>query len=184
MKKKLLTCVLCGGLILSFTSGCGEETTNTPNDTEVKEESKGNCDVKECMTLLKPEMTLEDVNKVIGFAGEKEEGTESYIWQLTKKTKIKVEFKDGLADIHATYNKEDLKNDALKLSLCYDITNNIKTKNYTYEEVVEKLEGIEGNLENHTATSKMYSWVNKDGQTFRATFSKSYDWKISIVSIR
>lgn len=181
--KKFLTILLCGAFILGATTGCTEQKDDLKKDTEVQEKSKGKCEVKECISLLNPDMKLEEVNEVIGFEGEKDETAEKYKWQLTSKTKIEVEFKDKTASIKASYNKEELKNDKVKLSICYDITNNIKKKNYTYEEMVEKLEGVEGNLESYSATSKMYSWVDKDGNTFRATFSKSNKWKASIVSV-
>ncbi|MDE6141911.1 MAG: hypothetical protein K2G03_04850, partial [Bacilli bacterium] len=181
--KKILTILLCGALILGVTTGCTEQTGDDKTKTDVQEKSKGKCEVKECMSLLNTDMKLEEVNEVIGFEGEKDEATGKYTWQLTSKTKIEIEYKDETGSIKATYNKEELKNDKLKLSICYEISNNIKKTNYTYEEMVEKLEGIEGNLESYTPTSKMYSWVDADGNTFRATFSKSNKWKASIVSI-
>ncbi|MDE6285362.1 MAG: hypothetical protein K2M17_06405, partial [Bacilli bacterium] len=59
----------------------------------------------------------------------------------------------------------------------------IKKKTYTYEEMVEKFEGVEGYLATKSPTSKRYIWV-KDGQTFAATFSDSLKGKCSIVSLR
>lgn len=182
--KKILTILLCSAFILGMATGCGKEEELDKKEPETKEESKGKCEVSECMKELKPEMKVEEINEIIGFEGEKDESTEKYTWKLTEKTKIEVEYSNGKGSIKATYNKEDLKNEDLKLSLCYDILNHIKEKTYTYEEMVEKLEGIEGNLESYSPTSKMYSWVNKDGQTFRATFSDSLKGKCSIVSIR
>ena len=182
--KKFLTILLCGAFILGATTGCTEQASDNNKDTEVQEKSKGKCEVKECISLLNPDMKLEEVNEVIGFEGEKDESSEKYKWQLTSKTKIEVEFKDKTASIKASYNKEDLKNDKVKLSTCYEITGDVKKqKAFTYEEIVEKLDGVEGNLESYSATSKMYSWVDKDGNTFRATFSKSNKWKTSIVSV-
>lgn len=180
--KRILTILLCSFIILGIGTGCTEQKENTQVDNETQEKSKGKCEVKECMALLNPEMKVEEINEVIGFEGEKDEDAEKYTWKLTEKTKIEVEYKDGKGSIKATYNKEDLKNKDLKISLCYEILNNIKKQTYTYQEMVEKLEGIEGNLESYSSTSKMYSWVNKDGITFRATFSKN--GKCSIVSIR
>lgn len=181
--KKILTILLCGIIILGATTGCTEQASDNKKDTEVKEKSKGKCEVKDCMNLLNTDMKLEEINEVIGLEGEKDETTGKYKWQLTSKTKIEAEFKDENVNFKATYNKDDLKNDKLKLSTCYEISNNIQKKNYTYEEMVEKLEGIEGNLESYSPTSKMYSWVDKDGNTFRATFSKTNKWKASIVSV-
>lgn len=182
--KKLLTILLCSTFILGIATGCEDQKEVDKKDPEVKEESKGKCEVGECIKQLKPEMKVEEINEIIGFEGEKDENAEKYIWQLTEKTKIEVEYTNEKGSIKATYNKEDLKNENVKLSVCYDIVNHIKEQTYTYEEMVEKLEGVEGNLESYSSTSKMYSWVNEDGQTFRATFSESLKGKASIVSIR
>lgn len=182
--KRLLTILLCSTFILGVATGCGKEEEKDTKEPEVQEKSKGKCEVAECMKELNPEMKVEEINEIIGFEGEKAEGTEKYIWQLTEKTKIEAEYTNGKGSIKATYNKDDLKNENVKISLCYDILNHIKEQTYTYEEMVEKLEGVEGNLESYSPTSKMYSWVNKDGQTFRATFSDSLKGKASIVTIR
>lgn len=182
--KKLLTILLCSTFILGLATGCGKDEEKETKEPQVQEKSKGKCEVADCMKELKPEMKVEEINEIIGFEGEKDESTEKYTWKLTEKTKIEVEYNDEKGSIKATYNKEDLKNDKVKLSICYDILNHIKEQTYTYEEIVEKLEGVEGNLESYSSTSKMYSWVNKDGQTFRATFSESLKGKASIVSIR
>ena len=182
--KKLLTILLCSTFILGLATGCGKDEEKETKEPQVQEKSKGKCEVADCMKELKPEMKVEEINEIIGFEGEKDESTEKYTWKLTEKTKIEVEYNDEKGSIKATHNKEDLKNDKVKLSICYDILNHIKEQTYTYEEIVEKLEGVEGNLESYSSTSKMYSWVNKDGQTFRATFSESLKGKASIVSIR
>ena len=183
MKKKLLTILLVGVLVLGMATGCTEQNVSDSNNKEVEEKSKGKCEVEECINLLEPTMKVEKVNEIIGFEGEKKEGADTYIWQLTKNTKIEVEYKDGLGTIRATYDKDKINNDKLKLSICYEILGDInKNKTYTYEEMVEKLEGIEGYLESNSSSSKMYKWV-KDGQTFRATFNNKTG-KCSIASIR
>lgn len=183
MKKKLLTILLGGILILGMATGCTEQNVNDGANQEIEEKSKGNCEVEECINKIETKMKLEEINEIIGFEGEQKEGTETYIWQLTKKTKIEVEFKDGLGSIKATYDKEKIADDKIKLSIFYEISGHIKEKTYTYEEMVEKFEGIEGHLESKSATSKMYKWV-KDDLTFRATFSDSANGKCTIVSVR
>lgn len=179
--KKLLTILLCGFLILGLTTGCTEEKEDSNSDNTTEEKSKGNCEVKECMTLLTTDMNLEEINEVIGFEGELDESSGKYIWQLTTKTKVEAEIQDKTTSLKATYDKEQLKDENIKYSVCLNIANNINQENYTYEEMVEII-GVEGNLESNTSTSKMYSWIDKEGRTFRATFSKSKDWKTSIVS--
>ncbi len=182
MKLKKIGHYLCLGIIiLGVMVGCGNKPTELQEKKE--EEVKGNCTVEECINQIEPKMKVEEVNQIIGFEGEKKADSDSYIWQLTTKTKIEVEYKDNLGSIKATYDKDKINSNELKMSIGYEIVNDIKKKTYTYEEMVEKFEGVEGHLESKSSTSKMYIWV-KDGQTFRATFSDSLKGKCSIVSIR
>lgn len=170
-------------MILGFT-GCAEQKENDSSNTNVQEKAKGNCEVEECMKLIEPKMNVEEVNNIIGFEGEKKESADTYIWQLTDKTKIEVEYKDNVGSIKATMDKDKINNSDLKASVFYAIQSDIKSgTTYTYDEMVEKFEGIEGHLETKASTFKMYIWV-KDGQTFRATFSDSLKGKCSIVSLR
>ncbi len=182
MKIKKLGHYLCLGIIiLGVVTGCGNKPTELPENKE--EEVKGNCTVEGCMNQIEPKMKVEEVNQIIGFEGEKKAESDTYSWQLSKKTKIEIEYKNDLGSIKATYDKDEINSDDFKLSIAYEIVGDIKEKTYTYEEMVEKLEGIEGHLESKSSTSKMYVWV-KDGKTFRATFSDSLKGKCSIVSIR
>lgn len=184
MKKIVLTILLGGTLILGVATGCTEQKDNKTTEDETKEVSKGKCEADKCIQLLEPKMKVEEVNEIIGFEGEKKEGTETYIWQLTKKEKIEVEYKDGLGTITATLDKEKIQNDNLKLSVCYEIQKLLKEgTTFTYEEMVEKFEGIDGYLATKAPTFKRYIWV-KDNQTFGATFSDSLNGKCSIVSLR
>lgn len=184
MKKKLLTILVGGILILGMATGCTEQKENEKLKNEVEEKSKGNCEAEECIKLIEPEMKVEEINEIIGFDGEKKDETDAYVWQLTEKSKIEVEYKDDLGTITATMDKDKIKSENLKLSTCYDIQNSIKNgTTFTYEEMVEKFEGIEGYLATKAPTFKRYIWV-KDNQTFGATFSDSLDGKCSIVSLR
>lgn len=183
MKKKLLTILLGCALILGMATGCSEQEEKNPIEKDVQEKSKGKCEAEECIKLIEPNMSVEEVNETIGFGGQRKEDEDIYIWQLTEKSKIEIEYKDGLGTITATIDKNKINNDKLKFSLCYNIINSIKTTTYTYEEMVEKLEGIEGYLATKAPTFKRYIWV-KDNQTFSATFSDNIDGKCSIASIR
>lgn len=184
MKKKLLTILLGGFLILGMTIGCTEQKENESKENVV-EQSKGKCESEECIKLIEPKMQVEEVNEIIGFDGEKKDGADTYIWQLTSKTKIEIEYKDGLGTITATMDKDKIKNDDLKLSICYGIQNSLRSgTTFTYDEMVKELEGVEGYLATNAPTFKRYIWVNKDGQTFSATFSDNLKGKCSIASIR
>ncbi|MCM1052948.1 MAG: hypothetical protein NC483_03125 [Ruminococcus sp.] len=184
MKKKLLTLFLGTSLILGLATGCtNEKKDEPPKEDKVEEQVQGNCTVEECINLIKPEMKLEEVNEIIGFDGEKKDDKETYIWKLTDKTKIEVEYKDDLGTISATYDKDKISDSNFKLSIAYEIQGLLrKGTSFTYEEMVEKLEGIEGHLATNAPTFKRYIWV-KDKQTFSASFSDSKDGKCSITSI-
>lgn len=183
MKKSLSIILLGCFLVLGNTTGCENKKEETTKNNKTEEKILGKCEVEECINLIEPEMKLEEVNEIIGFEGKKKEESDTYIWELSKKTKIEVEYKDNLGTIKATMDKEKIANDKIKLSTFYDIQGSIKKETYTYEQMVEKFEGIEGHLETKAPTFKMYKWV-KDDKTFRATFSDNLKGKCSIVSIR
>lgn len=155
----------------------GNETT--------QELARGDCEIVACMKELKPEMTVAEVNEIMGFEGEKSVEAEKYTWKLTSKTKIVVEYKDGLGTITATYDKDELKDSEFKISKGYELQNLLRDgTSYTYEETVEQFGGVNGYLEVNAPTSKMYLWVSEDGTAYRATFSDSVDGRTSIISIR
>ena len=157
----------------------------TDGDNTAKEEYRGKCEIDECMKLIEPKMTVAEVNEIIGFDGEKGADSEKYTWQLTSKTKIAVEYKDGLGTITATYDKDEIKDSAFKISKGYELQNLLREgTSYTYVETVEQFDGVEGHLEVKSSTSKMYIWVNADGIAYRATFSDSVNGRTSIISIR
>ena len=177
--------VLLGVLgVVALNEGNSEQKVD---DTAKEEEEapKGKCEIDECMALLTPEMTVAEANEVIGFEGEKDETEEKYTWQLTSKSKIAIEYKEKLGTITASYNKDEIKDIAVKMSVGYELQNLLRDgTSYTYKETVEKFGGVEGHLATKAPTFERYIWVNNDGITFGATFSDSIDGKTSIISIR
>lgn len=177
--------LLVGVIVLGMAMSKMGQKENEPKEEPAQEQAKGNYDVEECMKRIEPTMKLEEINEIIGFEGEKKGETDTYIWQLTDKTKIEVEYKNGLGTITATMDKDKIKNDNFKLSICYGIQNSLRSgTSFTYEEMVEKLEGIEGHLATKAPTFKRYIWVNKDKQTFGASFSDTLGGKCSITTIQ
>lgn len=170
------------GIAVLANQGSSEESAG---DETAQEVPKGKCEIDECMKLLEPKMTVAEANEVIGFDGEKDETAETYTWQLTSKSKISIEYKDDLGTIKASYDKDEIKDSAFKISKGYELQNLLKEgTSYTYKETVEQFDGVEGHLETKAPTFEMYAWVNGDGVVFRATFSDSIDGKTSIISIR
>lgn len=177
--------VLLGILGVIALGESGQPDDANKGDDVAEEQPKGKCEVGECIKLLEPKMTVAEANEVIGFEGEKDAAAEKYTWQLTSKTKITIEYKEKLGTIKASYNKDDLKDAAFKISKGYELQNLLKEgTSYDYKETVAEFGGIEGHLETKAPTFKMYAWVNGEGVTFRATFSDSVDGKTSIISIR
>lgn len=181
MIRKLLIVLFASLFTLTIATGCEDSKKEGQQEPVVEEQSKGKCEVEECMSLISTNMTVEEVNEIIGFEGEQKEN-DIYIWKLTDNTSIEIEYKDNSASIKGIYDKSKMV-DNISLSVCYNIINNIKEKTYTYEEMVESFEGVEGHLYLNAPTYKMYMWI-KDGKTFLATFSDSNDGKTSIVSLR
>lgn len=90
MKKKILIWFICAILALGITTGCNlnKDTDNgSKNNKSAKKESKGKCDVFECINKINTDSTLDKVNKIIGFEGEYiGKNYEVYYWQLTEDT--------------------------------------------------------------------------------------------------
>lgn len=97
MKKKILFGFICIVLLLGVTTGCNSKTiaNNNSKTNSTKTESKGNCDVFECLDKIDTNAALEDVNKVIGFEGTSESsgnGWEKYEWKLNDDDIVTVTF--------------------------------------------------------------------------------------------
>lgn len=179
--KKILFCIMVGGLILGST-GCTEEQQEI---TKKEEEIRGNCVVTECIKQLKVTNTVEEINEIIGFEGEKSEYSDTYKWKLSASTSITREKTGENPILQATIDKETIKSDKVDFSTYSEIKELLDSgKSLTYQEIVTKLGGVEGTLAGLTSTSKRYIWVDKHDRTFSATFSDTLNGKCSIISLR
>lgn len=179
---KLLVAVVFG---LSIT-GCAKPNNDFANE-ESKDEVRGNCEVRECIKELKTSNSIEEINDVIGFEAEKSEYSESYKWQLSEKNWITLDNTGTSPILQATIDKSMVKNENNDFSVYQDIKKLLDSgKSLTYKEMVEKLGGVEGTLAGRTSTSDRYIWVDKNEQTFSATFSISgkNKGKCTIISLR
>lgn len=158
-----ILCVLC------FTTGCSKE-----NEVDEKEDEKviGNCTIVECMKQLEPTHTMEDIDKIIGFASTTDAmiGSDP-IWKFDSKNWISF-VKSGEDDItiQATIDKESIKNEDVKLPSSSDLKKDLNNGSFTYEEFVKKVGG-EGTLTSISKGSRIYTWVEKNGQRLSATFN-------------
>ena len=171
MKKKLLSILLVGILIISLT-GCNgtkeEENYDSSNTKQEETTVKGNCDVFECMGKLASNMTVEEMNKVIGFDGElvsEEENYKIYSWKLNENTSISSQFmlKYDTAIISANYPSSMVSKKA-DFSKWDEIESKLKNNEaITYKEFVKLVGNIEGTMKQKTSSKVTYEWYNSDG---------------------
>lgn len=182
MKKRnyiaLNMCVLC------LLTGCGEKNNEIKKEEDIpKIEAK--CEVKECIKLLDTKNTVEEINEIIGFEGEKSEYSEKYTWKLSSKESIALDMSTNSSILQATIDKSTIKNENNDFSVYNELKESLnKGKSYTYEELVEKLGGVEGTLAGRTETSNRYIWVDKNDRTFSATIKAGKNGKCSIISLQ
>lgn len=178
MKKKLLTVLLCGGFMFGLTGCSGEEEGF---DDKPQDEVKGNCAVTECMKQINTSNTVEEITNIIGV--EVEESGKEYTWRLDSKNYIKLKLQTGNPILQATIDKDTIKNDNINLLKASELQEMLNNGSFTYQELVEKLGGVEGILDSKTTNSVGYIWVNKSKITLSATFNNKTG-KCTIASIR
>lgn len=185
MKRKLcFLLVVC--LLLTLVTGCTEKSKSVKQKKE-EDKIEGNCNVLECIKLIEPSNSIEEINEIIGFDGVKSEYSEKYTWKLSNKTWIEAtpSTSDNSYSLSANFDKSTIKSDKADFSNFNELKSSLgKGESFTYEEINEKVGGVEGILAGKTSTSKRYIWVNKNEQTFSATFSDTMNGKASIISLR
>lgn len=184
--KKVLTYVLLGSSCLTLVTACSNSKEETKVNDEKKEETVGKCNIKDCIKEIKSSnTTVEEINEIIGFEGEKSEFSDKVTWKLNSKNSITWDNSSTNPIIQANIDKKDVMSEDVDFSAYNDIKSLLDNgKSLTYEEMVEKLGGVEGTLAGLTSTSKRYIWVDKSERTFSATFSDNNKGKCSIISLR
>ncbi len=177
MKKKWIALLLCGGFMFGLT-GCSSEEVIVEKP---KEEVKGNCVVTECIKQINTSNTVEEITNIIGV--EPEESEKEYTWRLNSKNYIKRKLQTGNPILQATIDKDTIKNDDVSLLKSSELKEMLNNGSFTYQELVEKLGGVEGVLNSKTIDSVGYIWVNKNKITLSATFNNKTS-KCTIASIR
>ena len=175
--RKILACAIVSLCI----TGCTSEQIEEKKEEDI---AKGNCTIVECMKKIEATNTMEEINAIIGF----ETTTDAMIgsdpiWKFDSKNWIS--FKTSNNDsvtIQATIDKENIKNDNIKLPLSSDLQEDLNNGSFTYEELVEKVGG-DGTLTSISKGSRIYTWVDKHNQTLRATFNDK-SGKCTIASYR
>lgn len=169
---KITTIALC--LVLVFlVTGCGKKNTSS---TTKKEKSKGNCTVYECISKLDSSTSLEKVNEVIGFEGEKEsekDGETTYKWKLNSKDSVSVTIYNTSSTVKIDFDKDSIKNKKVTFSKFKELEASLKNREtISYDQVKEKLGGVDGTLIEVSSLGVIYEWVDKDGGYLDVSFNK------------
>lgn len=171
--KKLLKRLICLTLLLCLT-GCGSKENNS--NKEVLTKSKGNCEATECIELIEPENTVEEINKIIGIDGKlTDEKYNVYYWELSEDQGIEVSYYSntkGTISVEVN-DKKAFANSKVDFSKYDEISALLDDgTSLTYEEFVDMVGNVDGTLIEKSSSSLKYIWVNSDGGYLNATFSK------------
>ena len=181
MKNKVLSkgIVLAIILVLSLAlSGCdlnkkiGQNEENVDNAEEAKQK---NFLAFEYIEKIKPENTVEEINKIIGSNGElTDEKYNKYTWKITDDVEITATYYSSkTATIKIDIDKKFLKDNRADLSCAKDIKSQVNSKDgIKYDDFVSKI-GTKGYLIEKSSSSVGYIWVNEDGGYIKGTFSVS-----------
>ena len=104
MRKIMKNCLL--GLLVLMLAGCKEEQQLE----EKKEEIRGNCVVTECIKKIETTNSVEEINEIIGFEGEKSAYSDTHQWKLSDKTWITRDNTGTDPILQANIDKETIKN--------------------------------------------------------------------------
>ena len=116
--RKIFVYLIMGVVTLGLVTGC-TDTTKTETSKKEEEKVQGKCKVEECIKLIEPSNTIEEINEIIGFEAEKSEYSETYKWKLSDKTWIDAtpSTSDESYSLSANYDKSTIKNDkAVKIT--------------------------------------------------------------------
>lgn len=165
-------------ILLTFT-GCSININNADVNAKkdnVKEttskKSKGNCTLFECIKLIEPSNTVEEINQIIGITGElTDEKYNEYTWTLSDNESVKVTYySSDKGTIKAEFNKSELKNS----KVTFTNTDELKTKvnsGITYDEFKTYIGGEDGTLIEKSTTTNKYIWIDNQENYINASFS-------------
>lgn len=172
MKKILINGILCLMITILLT-GCNVETLKSNSPAE---KSKGNCEALDCINLIEPENSIDEINKIIGLEGTlTDEKYNKYYWELSENTGIEVTYySSDKGTISVDFEKNSIANKKVNFSKYSEIQSLLKSgTSLTYNEFVNKVGNVEGTLIEKSAYTKRYTWVNSDGGYLNASFSEN-----------
>ena len=161
-------------------TGCNnseDSNSNSNSNQENISESKGKCEATECIKLIEPENTVEEINEIIGVDGElTDEEYNVYYWELSDNQGIQVSYYS--VDTETIEVEVDDRNVFANSKVDFSRYDEISAllddgTSLTYDEFVDMVGGVEGTLMEKSTSSLQYMWVNSDGGYLNATFSNS-----------
>lgn len=169
MKKVYILSLL---LVCFILHGCSGEMKD--DNKKALENTKGNCNVLECMDKISPENTVLEINNIIGFEGELiDEKYNKYYWELSDDTGIEVSYYSGSkGTIAIDVQRDSLKNNNVNFSR-YDELKSKINDGITYDEFISYIGNEKGEIVEKSSLSTKYMWVDKDGNYLKASFSNS-----------
>ncbi len=178
MKNKKL--YILGLIILLTFTGCSINISNTTDDnsnsntsnTTVSKKSKGNCTLFECMELIEPSNTVEEINEIIGITGElTNEQYNEYSWKLSdNETLISTYYSSDKGTIKAEFDKSEIKNSKVNITNVDELKTKVNS-GITYDDFKTYMGGEEGTLIEKSTISNKYIWVDNNENYINATFS-------------
>ncbi len=166
---------------LGLITGCASE--EVVEEKKEEETPKGNCVVTDCIKQIETSNSVEEINDIIGFEGTKSDYSEERTWKLDSKNWITLKYAGESPILQATIDKDKIKNENIKLPTSSELQTMLNNGSFTYEELVDKLNGIEGILDSKTTKSVGYIWVDKNKRVLSATFNNE-SGKCTIASFR
>ncbi len=176
--KKIFYYLVFSSLVINLATGCAGQTEKSnildKKDNDVKEETKGKCKVEECLNSIEVTNTVEEVNNIIGFEGEKQnENSNKYYWNFSDTTKIEITLSSSGNTISATIDKSKIANKKVDFSKYDEIKAALDSgTSLSYDEFVEKVGGVQGTIVGKSSSSKRYTWANSKGGYLTASFSE------------
>ncbi len=184
MKKKLFSILICGLLILG-TVGCGSKKETSKSESENKSsseeksnkvESKGNCDVFECIEKADTKSTYEQMNELIGFEGtmlSEGNGWKTYEWKLNDEDSVEATFYSSSTTISIKFNNDRIKNDKVDFSKFNEVRTALNNReSVSYDALKEKFGGVDGTMTEKSSSGYTYKWVNSQGGYMNASLNK------------
>lgn len=176
---KKLFGIMCAFLLVGICVGCGNNSTETNNENNnqnnnEKVETKGNCSVTECVSKIKIESTVEEINEIIGFEGELiDEKYDIYYWEFSEDAGIKVAYYNSpRGTITADIDRDALANKKVDFSRYDELQPKIK-EGITYDEFITYIGNVDGVVTEKSSLSTKYTWVDSEGSYVAASFSNS-----------